>query len=292
MLISMTGYGTATAVNGQMSVTAEIRSVNSRFYEFSARLPKHLQTKELELKEAVRGRVKRGKVNLSVSVDRSNGDVLPVHVDEEAVRAVMTVLRRLNEVSGINEDIRLETLMKFSEVFTTEDQEELPEEEWKLVVQAVGDAADALLAMRSKEGAELTRDMRERIAGLDDVIDKIEKLTAGRSEKERDRLREKLRNLLTDEKIDPARLDMEIALLADKMDITEEMVRFRSHTKFFLEALEAEESEGRKLSFLLQEMNREANTIAAKSYDADVAHLVVSMKEELERVREQIQNIE
>ena len=292
MLISMTGYGTATAVNGQMSVTAEIRSVNSRFYEFSARLPKHLQVKELELKEAVRGRVKRGKVNLAVSVDRSNGDVLPVHVDEEAVRAVMTLLRRLNEVSGINENISLETLMKFTEVFTTEDQEELPEEEWKLVVQTVGEAADSLLAMRSKEGAELTRDMRERIAGLDDVMEKIGKLTAGRSEKERDRLREKLRNLLTDEKIDPARLDMEIALLADKMDITEEMVRFRSHTKFFLEALEAEESEGRKLSFLLQEMNREANTIAAKSYDADVAHLVVSMKEELERVREQIQNIE
>jgi len=292
MLISMTGYGTATAVNGQTSVTAEIRSVNSRFYEFSARLPKHLQVKELELKEAVRGRVKRGKVNLAVSVDRSNGDVLPVHVDEEAVRAVMTLLRRLNEVSGLNEDISLDALMKFSEVFTTEDQEELPEEEWKLVVRAVGDAADALLSMRSKEGAELTRDMRERIAGLDDVMEKIGKLTAGRSEKERDRLREKLRNLLTDEKIDPARLDMENALLADKMDITEEMVRFRSHTKFFLEALEAEESEGRKLSFLLQEMNREANTIAAKSYDADVAHLVVSMKEELERVREQIQNIE
>ncbi len=292
MLISMTGYGTATAVNGQMSVTAEIRSVNSRFYEFSARLPKHLQVKELELKEAVRGRVKRGKVNLAVSVDRSNGDVLPVHVDEEAVRAVMTLLRRLNEVSGLNENINLETLMKFSEVFTTEDQDELPEEEWKLVVQAVGEAADALLAMRSQEGAELTRDMRERIGGLEDVIDKIEKLTAGRSEKERDRLREKLRNLLTDEKIDPARLDMEIALLADKMDITEEMVRFRSHTKFFLEALDADESEGRKLSFLLQEMNREANTIAAKSYDADIAHLVVSVKEELERVREQIQNIE
>lgn len=292
MLISMTGYGTATAVNGQMSVTAEIRSVNSRFYEFSARLPKHLQSKELELKEAVRGRIKRGKVNLAVSVDRSNGDVLPVHVDEDAVRAVMTLLRRLNEVSGLNENISLETLMKFSEVFTAEEQEELPEEEWTLVVKAVGDAADALLAMRSQEGAELTRDLRERISGLDDAIAKIETLMQGRSEKERDRLREKLRNLLTEEKIDPARLDMEIALLADKMDITEEMVRFRSHTKFFLEALDAEESEGRKLSFLLQEMNREANTIAAKSYDAGIAHLVVSVKEELERIREQIQNIE
>lgn len=292
MLISMTGYGTATAVNGQMSVTAEIRSVNSRFYEFSARLPKHLQGKELDLKETVRARIKRGKVNLTVSVDRSNGDALPVHVDEQSVKAVMALLERLKEASGLQEEIRLETLMKFSEVFSTEDQEDLSEDEWKLVEQAVTEAADALLSMRSKEGAELSRDLRERIVGLDAVIDKIQTLTAGRSEKERDRLQEKLRNLLSDEKIDPARLDMEIALLADKMDITEEMVRFRSHTKFFLEALDAEESEGRKLSFLLQEMNREANTIAAKSYDADIAHLVVSVKEELERIREQIQNIE
>lgn len=292
MLISMTGYGTATAGNGQMSVTAEIRSVNSRYYEFSARLPKHLQTKELELKEAVRERIKRGKVNLSVNMDRGNGAALPVHVDEEAVRTTMAVLRRLKEISGIEEEVRLDALLRFSEIFSPEEAEDLPEEEWALVIQAVGDAADGLLSMRSREGEELTRDFRERITMLDDAIGKIEVLSRGRSEKERDRLRERLRALLTEEKIDPARLDMEIVLLADKMDITEELVRFRSHTKFFLEALDAEVSEGRKLSFLLQEMNREANTISSKSYDADIAHLVVSVKEELERIREQIQNIE
>lgn len=292
MLISMTGYGTATASNGSMAVTAELRSVNSRYYEFSARLPKHLQPRELDLKESVRKKIKRGKINLSVSVDRSNGEALPLKVNREATRAYMALLERLKEISGIEEDIRLDTLLKFSEVLSTEDDEELPEDEWELVLEAVGGAVNGLFDMRSKEGAELAIDFRSRIQMLNSAVDKVETLTAGRVEQERDRLQEKLRALLTEEKIDPARLDMEIALLADKIDITEELVRFRSHTKFFLEALDAEDSEGRKLSFLLQEMNREANTISSKSYHAEISHIVVSVKEELERIREQIQNIE
>ncbi len=292
MLVSMTGYGTATAVNGQGSVTAELRSVNSRFYEFSSRLPKHLQTRELELKEAVRARIRRGKVNLSVSVDKNAGGEVPLKVDAEAARAYVALLRELQTVTGIEEEIRLEAVMKFSDVFRAEEQADLSEEEWELVLQAVGEAADNLHAMRAQEGAELAQDLRQRIEVMNSGMDEIEKAKAGRSELEYQRLKERLGNLITDEKVDPDRLEMEIALLADKMDITEELVRFRSHTKFFLEALDANDSEGRKLSFLLQEMNREANTISSKSYDAGISHIVVSVKEELERIREQIQNIE
>ncbi|PLX30935.1 MAG: YicC family protein, partial [Ignavibacteria bacterium] len=272
MLISMTGYGTATASNGTVVVTAELRSVNSRYYEFSARLPKHLQARELDLKESVRQKIKRGKINLSVSVDRNNGAALPLNINREATRAYMALLERLKEISGIKEEIRLDTLLKFSEVLAADEENDLPEEEWELVVEAVGGAVDALFDMRSKEGAELANDLRTRIGQLSAAVDKVEVLTAGRVEQERDRLQEKLRALLSEEKIDPARLDMEIALLADKIDITEELVRFRSHTKFFLEALDTEGSEGRKLSFLLQEMNREANTISSKSYHAEISH--------------------
>lgn len=292
MLVSMTGYGTATVVNGQGSVTAELRSVNSRFYEFSARLPKHLQTRELELKEAVRARIRRGKVNLTISVDKNAEGEVPLKVDAEAARAYVALLRELQQATGIQEEIRLETVMKFSDVFRAEETTDLSDEEWELVLQAVDQAAANLHAMRSQEGAELTQDLRQRIVVMNAAMDEIEKVKAGRSELEYQRLKERLANLITDEKVDPDRLDMEIALLADKMDITEELVRFRSHTKFFLEALEAEDSEGRKLSFLLQEMNREANTISSKSYDAGISHVVVSVKEELERIREQIQNIE
>ncbi|MDT8324311.1 MAG: YicC/YloC family endoribonuclease [Bacteroidota bacterium] len=292
MLVSMTGYGTATVVNGQGSVTAELRSVNSRFYEFSARLPKHLQTRELELKDVVRARIRRGKVNLSISVDKNAGGDVPLKVDAEAARAYVALLRELQQATGIEEEIRLETVLKFSDVFRAEEQVDLSEEEWEIVLEAVEKAAGNLHSMRAQEGAELAQDLRQRIVVMNAAMDEIEKVKSGRSELEYQRLKERLGNLITDEKVDPERLEMEIALLADKMDITEELVRFRSHTKFFLEALDANDSEGRKLSFLLQEMNREANTISSKSYDAGISHVVVSVKEELERIREQIQNIE
>ena len=293
MLISMTGFGNATVTGDGMTVTVEIRSVNSRFYEFTARVPKHLQSRELDLKELVRARLKRGKINLTLSVDR-DGDMVEngLQVSPEAVKAYYGLLTTLRDVAGITEEITLEHLLKFSDVFTMDIRDELPDAEWDLVVTAVDQSVAALFEMRRKEGEELTRDLTERVRIMDEAIDHIAAIAEGRAVVQRDKLQERLRGLLAEEKLDPARLDMEIALLADKMDITEELVRFRSHTKFFLEMLTSEVSEGRKLSFLLQEMNREANTISSKSYEADVAHTVVGIKEELERIREQIQNIE
>ncbi len=292
MLISMTGFGSATTSNDSMSVTAEMRSVNNRFYEFSARLPKHLQSRELDLKEIVRARIKRGKVNLSLSIERGQQADQPARINAEAAKAYVALLTELRDSTGIAGDITLDMLLKFPDVLGGEEQVDIAEEEWALVTQAVQTAAEQLLSMRSKEGAELSADLAARVSSMDASIARIEALSAGRVDIERARLQERIAAVLGDDRVDPERIEMEIVMLADKMDITEELVRFRSHVKFFLEALEAEESEGRKLSFLLQEMNREANTIGSKSYDADIAHLVVSIKEELERIREQIQNIE
>ena len=292
MLISMTGFGNATLSGDGMTVSVEIRSVNSRFYEFSARVPKHLQGRELDLKEMVRAQLKRGKVNLTLTVDKAEGAEMPLHVDVEAAKMYHRLLTQLRDAAGLTGEITLENLLQFSDVFTTQEQEELPEAEWTLITGGVEQSVAALFEMRRKEGEELTRDLEQRVRVMDATVNQIEELSHGRAALERDRLTERLRTLLADEKIDPARLDTEIALLADKMDITEEIVRFRSHTKFFLETLQSEVSEGRKLSFLLQEMNREANTISSKSYDASIAHMVVGIKEELERIREQIQNIE
>lgn len=292
MLISMTGFGNATVSGDGMTVSVEIRSVNSRFYEFSARVPKHLQGRELDLKEMVRAQLKRGKVNLTVTVDKEDGAEMPLHVDIEAAKTYHRLLTQLRDAVGLPDAITLDSLLKFPDVFTAIEAEELPLEEWALIMAAVEQSVASLFDMRRKEGEELTRDLEERVQTMENAINSVEELSRGRAALERDRLTERLRSLLADEKIDAARLDTEIALLADKMDITEELVRFRSHTKFFLEMLRSDASEGRKLSFLLQEMNREANTISSKSYDADIAHLVVSVKEELERIREQIQNIE
>lgn len=293
MLISMTGFGNATLSGDGMTVSVEIRSVNSRFYEFSARVPKHLQGRELDLKELVRARLKRGKVNLTVSVDKANGvSESPIRVDLDAARTYHRLLTELRDAAGLEEAVTLDHLLKFSDIFTMDEQDDLPEAEWKLVTDGVEQAVAALFDMRRKEGEELTRDLTERVHVMEHAVGRIAEMADGRAAVQRDKLQERLRGLLAEEKLDPARLDMEVALLADKMDITEELVRFRSHTKFFLEMLASDVSEGRKLSFLLQEMNREANTISAKSYDSEIAHLVVGIKEELERIREQIQNIE
>ena len=292
MLISMTGFGNGSASSERMSVNAEIRSVNNRYYEFSSRLPRHLQGRELELKEIVKVKLSRGKINLSVTVDKTTGEDIPLKVNIEAARSYHRLLSELQQATGIPGEITLDTFLKFSDVFMAEDSESLTDEEWNLVLDAVRQAVDALYGMRLQEGEELSVDLRNRLTTMADAILRIETLSAGKVEDERTRLKERVNNILSSDKIDPDRLELEITLLADKMDITEELVRFRSHVKFFLEALDGSTSEGRKLSFLLQEMNREANTISSKSYDAEIAHLVVGIKEELERVREQIQNIE
>ena len=292
MLISMTGYGSGTASSDSTTVTAEIRSVNNRFYEFSVRLPKFLQSRELELKELLRSRIKRGKVNLAVTMDRAGQEASPVQVNMEAARGYHVLLQQLQQALGLSGEVTLEMLLKFSDVFAVDEKDKLSDDEWDLVVQSVNAAVESMLDMKAKEGAELSADLSNRIEIMTRGIDNVERLMTGRADLERARLVERLQSLISDDKINPDRLELEIVLLADKMDITEELVRFRSHTKFFLENLESGESEGRKLSFLLQEMNREANTISSKSYDAEIAHIVVSIKEELERIREQIQNIE
>ncbi len=292
MLISMTGYGNGTAVVGGVSATAELRSVNNRFYEFSARLPKSLQPRENELKELVRAKAGRGKVTLSVSIDRGAGTAIALSVNADIARGYKELLTSLRDTLGIEGAVTLDHMLRFSDVFTADDTVSANEDEWTAVTAAVTAAAEMLSDMRGKEGGELARDLAGRLDTMETALVRIQELSAGRSEIERARLRERIEQVLAPGTVDAQRLEMEIVMLADKMDITEELVRFRSHLKFFRDAIASPESEGRKMTFLLQEINREANTIGSKSYDADIAYLVVGIKEELERIREQLQNVE
>ncbi|MBL0173687.1 MAG: YicC family protein [Ignavibacteria bacterium] len=245
-----------------------------------------------ELKELIRKQAQRGKISLSVSFEKQADIASPVTVNVELARSYHAQLVALRDAVGIREEIGLEAMLRFSDVFTSEEAAGLSEAEWAAATAAVSSAAAMLVAMRSNEGRELTNDLVSRLRVIERALDEIEQRAAGRPEAERVRLQERIAQLLSPGDVDPQRIAMEIAMLADKMDITEEIVRFRSHIKFFDDTLAAPESEGRKLSFLLQEMNREANTITSKSYDAAIAHLVVNIKEELERVREQVQNVE
>lgn len=289
---SMTGYGRADVAANGVSCSVEARSVNSRFLEVASRLPRTLTHRENDLKELVRTYVSRGKVSISVTLQK-DGNGLPLAINAEAARSYYRLLNQLRKAVKIREQVKLEHLLKFSEVLEGGETRESDEQEWLAVRQGVQQALEVLNGMRAQEGGELAKDLRARVAWMESAIAEIEEISRQRIPEERTRLGERVQQLVSDKVVlDQNRLELEIALLADKLDVTEECVRYRSHIKFFLEALQKNEPVGRTLSFLLQEMNREANTIGSKSNDAGIAHRVVRLKEELEKIREQLQNIE
>jgi uncharacterized protein (TIGR00255 family) len=292
MLISMTGFGNGAAERDGISVNVEMRSVNARFFECSARLPKSIQHLENRVKELIRNKIGRGKINLTIVIDVSAVDAIPVNVNTEAARSYYQLLKNLQDAVGIDSAISLDSLLRFPEIFQNEERPEILEKQWELSQQALNQAIKALTEMRNNEGQEIVRDLNMRLDMMEQAINDIEGMSNNSIDVERARLTERIEMLLSNDKVDPDRLEQEIVIFADKIDVTEEIVRFRSHVKFFREALQTTSSEGRKLNFLLQEMNREANTISSKSYDAGIAQYVVTVKEELERIREQIQNVE
>jgi len=292
MVTSMTGFGRGEASEGPITVGVELRSVNSRFLEVSARLPRSLSSRENEIKDLVRKRMSRGKINILVSLERKGNGTIPLKVNPPAAKAYYKLLSELRRTLRLKESVKLVHLLEFSDIFESLDEEGSDEKEWAVARKGILAALEELSAMRAQEGRELEADFRHRIEVLQEHLDAVNRLSREQVPLERERLRERIKQLLESETIDEGRLEMEIALLADRLDVTEECVRFRSHNKFFLEALGAPDPVGRKLNFLLQEMHREANTIGSKSSSTEIAHIVVHVKEELERIREQLQNIE
>ena len=292
MITSMTGYGHGEAVSGGIAVSVELRSVNGRYLEVVARLPRSLALRENELREQVRRKLLRGKVTLTVSVERDADGSVPLKVDAASAKAYYRLLNDLRRTVRVKQTVRLEHLLQFSDIFEPRDLENTGEKEWDVVQAALDKALDGLVVMRSNEGKELERDFDVRLAALSGLADRIEELSKRQVPHERERLRERIAQILEREPVDEGRLEMELAILAEKLDVTEECVRFRSHVTFFRQAMASPEPAGRKLNFLIQEMNREVNTMGSKSSDTGIAHLVVQGKEELEKIREQLQNIE
>jgi uncharacterized protein (TIGR00255 family) len=289
----MTGYGRAELSRRGTTVSAEARSVNSRYLDVTTRMPRTLSHREKDVKEIVRSFLSRGSVNITVKIEKESNGETPLKINTSAAKSYYRLLNELRKVVKVKEQVKLEHLLSFSEILEPVDAEEAGVKEWELVEETVREALEQLNTMRANEGKELARDFEKRVQVVDGLLGQIETLAADRVPAERARLLERVGQLVQDKSmIDQNRLELEIALLADKLDITEECVRYRTHNKFFLEALRKEQTPGRKLNFLVQEMNREANTIGSKANDAGIAHLVVQIKEELERIREQLQNIE
>lgn len=299
MLISMTGFGRGEAVSdgngGGLAVVAEIRSVNSRFLETSVRLPRTMSEREFEVRELVRKGLERGKISVNINVTRGDAAAtVPLTVNEATAKGYYELLEQLRTVTGMKSEITLRDLTGFSDIFTNDSaNNKLAEQEWALTQEAMQKALDSLRDMRKQEGSELEKDLRKRAANLEDRVAKVEALSKNAAAEEYAKVKERVIELTKDANvINNERLELEVALLAERLDITEEIVRFRSHIKFFYEALDAPEPAGRKLNFLLQEMNREVNTMGSKTSNPEVSHLAVSAKEELEKIREQVQNIE
>jgi uncharacterized protein (TIGR00255 family) len=289
----MTGYGRSELAIRGISVSVEVRSVNSRYLDVTTRLPRSLSHREKDVKDIVRSFMSRGSLNVTVKIEKASNGETALKVNTSAAKSYYKLLNELRKVVKVREQVKLEHLLNFSEILEPIDAEEADNKEWELVEETTRAALTQLNAMRVKEGSELAKDFEKRIGWIDETLKEIERLSVDRIPAERQRLLERIGQILEDKNIiDQNRLELEIALLADKLDITEECVRYRTHNKFFLEAIKKEESPGRKLNFLIQEMNREANTIGSKANDAAIAHLVVKIKEELERIREQLQNIE
>lgn len=293
MVASMTGFGRAEVNKDGITVSTEVRSVNSRYLDLTLRLPRNFSQREKEMKDIVRTYLNRGNLNIIVKVEHDSNDVVPLKVNKAAAKSYYKLLNEIRKSVKLREQVKLAHLLTFSDVLEPVDEEETDETEWELVQESVRQALQSLNAMRVQEGSELAADLEKRVRWMDETLNEIEKLSKERIPEERKILQERVAELIQDKfVIDQNRLELEIALLVDKLDITEECVRYRSHNKFFLEALNKNEAAGRKLNFVVQEMNREANTIGSKSSDATIAHLIVRLKEELEKIREQLQNIE
>ncbi len=292
MIKSMTGFGRCALALENMDILVEMRSVNHRYLEMSVRLPHAYNYLEDRLKKQVQQRASRGKVDISLSIQLHGTDGLAVDVNTDLAESYLSALRGANEQLNLEDDMTLSTLLRFSDIFTVRKVQLEEEAVWAAVEPAVIEAAEKFREMRETEGEKLKADLTSRLFTLEGMLSKVEEYAPETAKRYFDKLYTKLSELLADREIDESRIVTEAAVFTDRVAVDEETVRLRSHIEQFRTLLEAEEPIGRKLDFLIQEMNREVNTIGSKAQDLSVTRLVVDMKSEIEKIREQIQNIE
>lgn len=292
MVLSMTGYGRAGALLHGRDIKVELRSVNSRFFEYSSRLPRSCAFLEDNLKKLVASKVSRGKVELSLTIQTVEATDTVVSVNWQLAQGYRDALASMVEKMDLKNDISVGMLARFPEVLTQTAAPTNEEELWQDVKTVAQQAVAAFVAMRAVEGEKLKADVAERLSTIETLVGQIEANSAGRVQAYSDKLYARLQELLGDRNIDESRLVTEAAIFADKTAIDEETVRLHSHVAQYREILQLDEPIGRKLDFLTQELNRESNTIGSKCQDINITRLVVELKSEIEKIREQIQNIE
>ncbi|MCL5031313.1 MAG: YicC family protein [Bacteroidetes bacterium] len=291
MIYSMTGYGKGLAESPKIKVEVETKSVNSRYLDIILKTPSSLINKEYEIREQIKSKISRGKLTVLIQIKSNNSEEEIISVNNDKLKGYLSLIKQLKKTAKINEKIKLEHLLYNKELFEGNDLD-LSEEEFEVIKKAINAALDALLKMKLNEGKELVKDLRKRIEIIEKKLAEIEAETLTSVKEYYQKLKDKVKLIVDDAKFDNDRLELELAIIADKADITEECVRLKSHIKFFTESIEKDNEPGRKLNFLCQEMNRETNTISSKTISTSITHNTVLIKEEIEKIREQIQNIE
>jgi uncharacterized protein (TIGR00255 family) len=291
----MTGFGEAELDTPAGRLRAEIRTVNHRYFSANLRLARAVERYEPQIREWLRTRLPRGHVNCSLRLDAStNGAVGAIRADEARARQYLDALRTLKERLGLTGDVDLATLVRFGDILVIAEDEAAEAVEEEAVRAVTESAARATVAMREEEGLRLAADLEDRLGAIEASLVRIEQQAPLRLVVERDRMRRVVSELLEGIPLDEERVAREIAFLAERWDVSEELVRLRSHLELFRESVAADAAEpiGKRLGFLIQEMNREANTIGSKANDAVIEHRVIAIKEEIERLREQVENVE
>lgn len=287
---SMTGYGKGVAESAGRKVGVEIKSVNHRFLDMNIKLPRTLGFAEDIIRSEVKGAVTRGHLDIYVNYERESGG--KISMDEQLARDYCTMAAKAAMKFSITNDLSVSALFRMPEVVVVKEEDEDEEAVGKLVEQAVREALKGLSVMRAKEGEMLMRDFSEKLANISAFVDEVEKIAPVTVEEHKNRMRERITEMLGDVAFDEARLMNEAAFFADKVAVDEEIARLRSHIAHFEDICAAGGALGKKLDFIVQEMNRETNTIGSKCSDSKIAQCVISAKCEIEKVREQVQNVE
>ena len=289
---SMTGYGLGLASGDGHRITVEFRSVNNRFLDLNLKLPRVLYQYEQELRDIIRSKIERGRISVYVN-EEWEADYSPdIKINSGKAKGYSKALENLRDELGIKDEIQLKHIIGFGDVFNSNHDEDYAEKLWKLTKDAANKALISLVDVSTKEGENLVTDLKERIDQIVKEKSIIDERAQTQVKEYNTRLKLRLSEIISDDRLDPNRIETEVAMAADRLDITEEITRLDSHVDLFMTTLDSGKSLGKSLNFILQEMGREANTIASKSWLVEISQAAIRVKEILEQIREQVQNLE
>lgn len=292
MLKSMTGYGRSQQIIDGRDILVEIKSINHRYFEYNARVPRAYAYLEEKMKALINQSVSRGKVDVNISVYTTEGTDAQVEINRELAKGYVNALRSIKDELSLTDNLSLSSISRFSDIFLVTKKIEDEEVIWNTVKKVAQEALESFIDMRIIEGERMFKDVKSRLVKLNEYVEEIELLAPKTVSDYKEKLYNKIKEVLETKNIDEQRVLTEVAIFSEKIAVDEETVRLKSHLKQFNSLIESKEPIGRKLDFLVQEINREVNTIGSKCQDIAVTAIVVEMKSEIEKIREQIQNIE